>query len=143
MAIGRGRRPTGPTYARGTIRSLLEYLELADNARHLPTRPAHPAFKFFLRRSFRKRKVHYVESWWCQPYRRSSSSVPSFAYGPFCEDASGLRCDAAPGVASVVESRRVLNASGSSADIIFGSNFGRTIYRKRRARLTDTLPLKI
>jgi hypothetical protein len=47
----------------------------------------------------------------------SWSSVPSFAYGPFCEDTSGSRCDAAPGVASVVVSRRVLSASGSSANI--------------------------
>jgi hypothetical protein len=77
-------------------------------------------------------RVFFVESW-CQPYRRSSSFVPSFAYGPFCEDTSGSRCDAAPGVASVVVSRRVLSASGSSADIVFGSNFGRTIFRELRA----------
>ncbi|KAH0815785.1 hypothetical protein GEV33_007006 [Tenebrio molitor] len=32
-----------PTIARGKIRSLLEYLELADNARHMTTRRAHPA----------------------------------------------------------------------------------------------------
>jgi hypothetical protein len=44
MAIGRSRRPRGPTYARGTNRSLFEDPELADNARHLAT---HPAFKFF------------------------------------------------------------------------------------------------
>jgi hypothetical protein len=43
--------------------------------------------------------------------------ISSFAYGPFCEDTSGSRCDAAPGVASVVVSRRVLSASGSSANI--------------------------
>jgi hypothetical protein len=47
MAIGRSRRPRGPTYARGTNRSLFENQELADNARHLATRRAHPAFKFF------------------------------------------------------------------------------------------------
>jgi hypothetical protein len=47
MAIGRSRRPRGPTYARGTNRSLFEDPELADNARHLATRRAHPAFKFF------------------------------------------------------------------------------------------------
>jgi hypothetical protein len=47
MAIGRGRRPRGPTYACGTNRSLFEDPELADNARHLVTRRAHPAFKFF------------------------------------------------------------------------------------------------
>jgi hypothetical protein len=47
----------------------------------------------------------------------SWSSVPLFAYGPFCEDTSGSRCDAAPGVASGVVSRRVLSASGSSANI--------------------------
>jgi hypothetical protein len=74
-------------------------------------------------------RVFFVESW-CQPCRRSSSFVPSFAYGPFCEDTSGSRCDAAPGVASVVVSRRVLSASGSSADIVLVSNFGSTIYRE-------------
>jgi hypothetical protein len=47
IAFGRCRRPRDPTFARGTIRSLLEYLELADNARHLTTRRAHPAFKPF------------------------------------------------------------------------------------------------
>jgi hypothetical protein len=47
MAIGRSRRPRGPTYARGTNRSLFEDPELANNARHLATRRAHPAFKFF------------------------------------------------------------------------------------------------
>jgi hypothetical protein len=47
MAIGRSRRPRGPTYARGTNRSLFEDPELADNARHLGTRRGHPAFKFF------------------------------------------------------------------------------------------------
>jgi hypothetical protein len=47
MAIGRSRRPRGPTYARGTNRSQFEDPELADNARHLVTRRAHPAFKFF------------------------------------------------------------------------------------------------
>jgi hypothetical protein len=47
IAFGRCRRPRDPTFARGTIRSLLEYLELADNARHLTTRRAHPSFKFF------------------------------------------------------------------------------------------------
>jgi hypothetical protein len=47
MAIGRGRRPRGPTYACGTNRSLFEDPELADNARHLVARRAHPAFKFF------------------------------------------------------------------------------------------------
>jgi hypothetical protein len=47
MAIGRSRRPRGPTYARGTKRSLFENQELADNARHLATQRAHPAFKFF------------------------------------------------------------------------------------------------
>jgi hypothetical protein len=57
MAIGRSRRPRGPTYARGANRSQFEDPELAVNARHLATRRAHPAFKFFLRRSFRKRKV--------------------------------------------------------------------------------------
>jgi hypothetical protein len=134
-------RPRGPTYARGTNISLFENQELAVNARHLATRRAHPAFKFFLRRSFRKRKAHFLESR-CQPYRRSSRSVPSFAYSPFCGDTSGLHCDAAPGVASVVESRRVPSASGPSADIIFGANSGRTTFRKRRARLTDTLPLQ-
>jgi hypothetical protein len=36
-----------PTIARGKIRSLLEYLELADNARHMTTRRAHPAVSFF------------------------------------------------------------------------------------------------
>jgi hypothetical protein len=47
MAIGRGRRPRGPTFARGTKRSLFEDQEQADNARHLVARHAHPAFKFF------------------------------------------------------------------------------------------------
>jgi hypothetical protein len=47
MAIGRSRRPRGPTYARGTNRSLFEDQELADNARRFATRRAHPAFKFF------------------------------------------------------------------------------------------------
>jgi hypothetical protein len=47
MAIGRSRRPRGPTYARGTNRSLFENQELADNARHFATRRAHLAFKFF------------------------------------------------------------------------------------------------
>ncbi|KAH0818955.1 hypothetical protein GEV33_003836 [Tenebrio molitor] len=56
MAIGRSRRPRGPTYARGANRSQFEDPELAVNARHLATRRAHPAFKF-LRRSFRKRRV--------------------------------------------------------------------------------------
>jgi hypothetical protein len=138
MAIGRSRRPRGPTYARGTNRSLFENQELANNAQHLATRRAHPAFKLFTS-LIPEAEVSFVESW-CQPYRGSSSSVPSFAYGPFCGDTSGLRCDAAPGVASVVESRRVASASGPSADIIFGANSGRTTYRKRRARLTDTLP---
>jgi hypothetical protein len=62
-----------------------------------------------------------------------------FAYGPFCEDTSGSRCDAAPGVASLVESRRVLSASGSSAKIIVpsGVSFARlvvcqAIYRSLR-----------
>jgi hypothetical protein len=84
---------------------------------------------FLLRFSFR---VFFVESW-CQLYRRSSSFVPSFAYGPFCEDTSGSRCDAAPGVASVVVSRRVLSTSGSSADVVLGSNSGSNIFRKLRA----------
>jgi hypothetical protein len=39
--------PRDPTIARGTIKSLLEYLELADNARHMTTRRAHPAVTFF------------------------------------------------------------------------------------------------
>jgi hypothetical protein len=47
MAIGRSRRPRGPTYARGTNRSLFENQELANNARHLATRRAHPASKLF------------------------------------------------------------------------------------------------
>ncbi|KAH0818695.1 hypothetical protein GEV33_004096 [Tenebrio molitor] len=47
MAIGRSRRPRGPTYARGANRSQFEDPELAVNARHLATRRAHPAFKFF------------------------------------------------------------------------------------------------
>jgi hypothetical protein len=72
-------------------------------------------FVFSCRVSF---TVHFVESG-CQPYRRSSSFVPSFAGGPFCGDTSGSRCDAAPGVASVVVSRRAPSASGSSADIVF------------------------
>jgi hypothetical protein len=76
-------------------------------------------------------RVHFLESW-CQPCRGSSSSVPSFACGPFCGDTSGLRCDAAPGVASVVKSRRVPSASGSSADVVLGSNFGRTTFRELR-----------
>jgi hypothetical protein len=67
MAIGRSRRPRGPTYARGANRSQFEDPELAVNARHLATRRAHPAFKF-LRRSFRKRKVS-IESHLCQPPR--------------------------------------------------------------------------
>jgi hypothetical protein len=46
-SFGRGRRPKGPTFARGTIRSLLKDLELADNARHMTTRRAHPAVTFF------------------------------------------------------------------------------------------------
>jgi hypothetical protein len=58
-------------------------------------------------------------------------------------DTSGLRCDAAPGVASVVESRRVPSASGSSADVVLGSNFGRTTFRELRGGLTDTLPLQL
>jgi hypothetical protein len=76
-------------------------------------------FVFSCRVSF---TVHFVESG-CQPYRRSSSFVPSFAGGPFCGDTSGSRCDAAPGVASVVVSRRAPSASGSSADIVFGIEF--------------------
>jgi hypothetical protein len=47
MAIGRSRRPRGPTYARGANGSQFEDPELAVNARHLATRRAHPAFKFF------------------------------------------------------------------------------------------------
>jgi hypothetical protein len=47
MAIGRSRRPRGPTYARGANRSQFEDPELAVNARHLAARRAHPAFKFF------------------------------------------------------------------------------------------------
>jgi hypothetical protein len=47
MAIGRSRRPRGPTYARGANRSQFEDPELAVNARRLATRRAHPAFKFF------------------------------------------------------------------------------------------------
>jgi hypothetical protein len=46
-AIGRSRRPRGPTYARGANRSQSEDPELAVNARHLAARRAHPAFKFF------------------------------------------------------------------------------------------------
>jgi hypothetical protein len=46
-SFGRGRRPKGPTFARGTIRSLLKDLELADNVRHMTTRRAHPAVTFF------------------------------------------------------------------------------------------------
>jgi hypothetical protein len=46
-SFGRGRRPRGPTFARGTIRSLLKDLELADNARHMTSRRAHPAVTFF------------------------------------------------------------------------------------------------
>jgi hypothetical protein len=46
-AIGRSRRPRGPTYARGANRSQFEDPELAVNARHLAARRAHPAFKFF------------------------------------------------------------------------------------------------
>jgi hypothetical protein len=60
-------------------------------------------------------------------------AISSFACGPFCGDTSGLRGDAAPGVASVVESRRVPSASGSSADVVLGSNFGRTTLRELRA----------
>jgi hypothetical protein len=47
MAIGRSRRPRGPTYARGANRSQFEDPELAVNARHLAARRTHPAFKFF------------------------------------------------------------------------------------------------
>jgi hypothetical protein len=47
IRFGRGRRPRGPTYARGTIRSLFENQELADNARHMTSRRAHPAVTFF------------------------------------------------------------------------------------------------
>jgi hypothetical protein len=47
MAIGRSRRPRGPTYARGANRSQFEDPELAVNARRLAARRAHPAFKFF------------------------------------------------------------------------------------------------
>jgi hypothetical protein len=39
--------PRDPTIARGTIRSLLKQLELADNARHMTTRRVHPAVTFF------------------------------------------------------------------------------------------------
>jgi hypothetical protein len=88
-------------------------------------------FVCFLR-GFIFESFFFVESW-CQPYRRSSSFISSFAYGPFCEDTSGSRCDAAPGVASVVVSRRVLSASGSSADIVFESNSGSNVYRELRA----------
>jgi hypothetical protein len=84
-------------------------------------------FQFHFRFSFVSFAV-FIQSFcivesWCQPYRRSSSFVPSFAGGPFCGDTSGSRCDAAPGVASVVVSRRVSSASGSSADIVFGIEF--------------------
>jgi hypothetical protein len=168
--FGRGRRPRGPTYARGTIRSLFEDQEQATQrtAYDVATRP--PCRNLFWGRSFRNNSVclcrqsihfefigsgfifvyritfsfisvllsvslsvfvfscrvsftvHFVESG-CQPYRRSSSFVPSFAGGPFCGDTSGSRCDAAPGVASVVVSRRAPSASGSSADIVFGIEF--------------------
>jgi hypothetical protein len=47
IRFGRSRRPRGPTYARGANRSQFEDPELAVNARHLATRRAHPAFKFF------------------------------------------------------------------------------------------------
>jgi hypothetical protein len=174
FVLGRGRRPRGPTYARGTIRSLFEDQEQATQrtAYDVATRP--PCRNLFWGRSFRNNSVclcrqsihfefigsgfifvyrftfsflsvllsvllsvslsvfvfscrvsftvHFVESG-CQPYRRSSSFVPSFAGGPFCGDTSGSRCDAAPGVASVVVSRRAPSASGSSADIVFGIEF--------------------
>jgi hypothetical protein len=177
IRVGRGRRPRGPTFARGTIRSLFVNQEQARQrtALDVATRPpcrnlfrdAHFeiiqfvcavnqfifslsgqgsffvyrftfsfgfsftfGFRLFLSRFHFE--FHFLESW-CQPYRRSSSFVPSFAGGPFCGDTSGSRCDAAPGVASVVVSRRVPSTSGSSADIIFGANAGRTIYRVLRA----------
>jgi hypothetical protein len=62
MAIGRSRRPRGPTYARGTNRSLFEDPELADNAWHLATRRAHPAFKFFYVAHSGSGKLHFLES---------------------------------------------------------------------------------
>jgi hypothetical protein len=113
MAIGRSRRPRGPTYARGANRSQFEDPELADNARHLATRRAHPAFKFFYVAHSGSGRIN-LES-------LGASSVSLFAGGPFCGDTSGSRCDAAPGVISVVVSRRVPSASGSSADIILGA----------------------
>jgi hypothetical protein len=113
MAISRSRRPRGPTYARGANRSQFEDPELAVNARHLAARRAHPAFKFFYVAHSGSGRIN-LES-------LGARSVSLFAGGPFCGDTSGSRCDAAPGVISVVVSRRVPSASGSSADIILGA----------------------
>jgi hypothetical protein len=67
----------------------------------------------------------------------------SFACGPFCEGTSGSRCDAAPGVASVVVSRRVLSTSGSPADVVLGSNSGTTICRVLRVNSLTHYRFKI
>jgi hypothetical protein len=57
IRFGRGRRPRGPTYARGTIRSLFEAQEQARQrkAHDVATRP--PCRNLFWGRSFRNNSV--------------------------------------------------------------------------------------
>jgi hypothetical protein len=57
IRFGRGRRPSGPTYARGTIRSLFEDQEQATQrtAHDVATRP--PCRNLFWGRSFRNNSV--------------------------------------------------------------------------------------
>jgi hypothetical protein len=57
IRFGRGRRPRGPTYARGTIRSLFEDQEQATQrtAYDVATRP--PCRNLFWGRSFRNNSV--------------------------------------------------------------------------------------
>jgi hypothetical protein len=57
IRFGRGRRPRGPTYARGTIRSLFEDQEQATQrtAHDVATRP--PCRNLFWGRSFRNNSV--------------------------------------------------------------------------------------
>jgi hypothetical protein len=64
IRFGRGRRPRGPTYARGTIRSLFENQELARQrtAHDVATRP--PCRNLFSGRSFQDHSVLFVSS--CQ-----------------------------------------------------------------------------
>jgi hypothetical protein len=47
IRFGRGRRPRGPTFARGTINRCSKIRNKQDNAWHLTSRRAHPAVTFF------------------------------------------------------------------------------------------------